>query len=90
MPERIPPPWSVEEKSAHFAICDRNGQALAFVYFENESGRRSGGACWNVISDPTASFRDREFSPSVRRSRAAAPKPFLSDSAHAPVCAKSR
>ena len=42
-PERkFPPPWSVEEKSAHFAICDSNGRALAFVYFENESGRRSG------------------------------------------------
>ena len=38
---KFPPPWSVEEKSAHFAICDSNGQALAFVYFENESGRRS-------------------------------------------------
>jgi hypothetical protein len=42
MPERqFPPPWSVEEKSAHFAICDSNGQALAFVYFEKESSRRS-------------------------------------------------
>jgi len=38
---KFPPPWSVEEKSAHFAICDSNGQALAFVYFEKESGRRS-------------------------------------------------
>lgn len=41
MPERqFPPPWSVEEKSAHFAICDNNEQALAFVYFEKESSRR--------------------------------------------------
>jgi hypothetical protein len=40
MPERqFPPPWSVEEKSAHFAICGSNGQ-LAFVYFEKESSRR--------------------------------------------------
>ena len=35
-----PPPWSVEEQSACFVVRDRNGQVLAHVYFEDESGRR--------------------------------------------------
>jgi hypothetical protein len=38
---RFPPPWSVEEKSACFVVRDRGGQALAYVYFEDEPGRRS-------------------------------------------------
>jgi hypothetical protein len=38
---RLPPPWSVDEQSACFDVRDRNGQALAYVYFENEPGRRS-------------------------------------------------
>jgi hypothetical protein len=36
---RFPPPWTVEERAAAFAVCDANGQALAYVYFEG--GRRS-------------------------------------------------
>ena len=38
---RFPPPWSVEESSACFIVRDGDKQALAFVYFENEAGRRS-------------------------------------------------
>jgi hypothetical protein len=40
-PRRFPPPWSVEEQDACFVVRDRNGQQLAYVYFENEPGRRS-------------------------------------------------
>jgi len=38
---RFPPPWSVEELDACFIVKDHNGQALAYVYFEDEPGRRS-------------------------------------------------
>ena len=38
---RFPPPWSVEETDACFIVRDANGQALAYVYFEDEPGRRS-------------------------------------------------
>ena len=37
----FPPTWSVEEQSACFTVRDHNGQALAYVYFEDEPGRRS-------------------------------------------------
>jgi hypothetical protein len=38
---RCPPPWSVEERQACFIVKDRDEQALAYVYFEEEPGRRS-------------------------------------------------
>jgi hypothetical protein len=38
---RFPPPWSVEETDACFIVRDANGQALAYVYFEEEPGRRA-------------------------------------------------
>jgi hypothetical protein len=38
---RFPPPWSVEELDACFVVRDHSGQALAYVYFEDEPGRRS-------------------------------------------------
>jgi hypothetical protein len=42
VPERrFPPPWSVDETDACFIVRDANGQALAYVYFEDEPGRRS-------------------------------------------------
>jgi hypothetical protein len=49
MPEpsrHFPPPWSVEEPDKLdrrcFIVRDANGQALAYVYFEGELGRRRG------------------------------------------------
>ena len=42
MPERrFPPPWTVEEADACFIVRDANRQALAYVYCEEEPGRRS-------------------------------------------------
>ena len=42
MPQRrFPPPWSAEATDACFIVRDHNGQALAYVHFEDESGRRS-------------------------------------------------
>jgi hypothetical protein len=38
---RFPPPWSIEEQTACFVVRDHNGQALAYIYFEEEPGRRS-------------------------------------------------
>ncbi len=38
---RFPPPWSVEETPACFIVRDASGQALAYVYYEDEPGRRS-------------------------------------------------
>jgi len=37
----FPPPWSVEETPACFIVRDSDGQALAYVYCEDEPGRRS-------------------------------------------------
>jgi hypothetical protein len=38
---RFPPPWSVEEQDACYVVRDHDGQQLAYVYFEDEPGRRS-------------------------------------------------
>jgi hypothetical protein len=38
---RFPPPWTAEETDACFVVRDANGQALAYVYFEEEPGRRA-------------------------------------------------
>jgi hypothetical protein len=38
---RFPPPWSVEEQPACFVVKDSGGQKLAYIYFEEEAGRRS-------------------------------------------------
>jgi hypothetical protein len=38
---RFPPPWSIEELDACYVVRDHDGQQLAYVYFEEEPGRRS-------------------------------------------------
>jgi hypothetical protein len=42
MPEhRFPPPWAAEVTPNCFIVRDANGQALSYVYYENEPGRRA-------------------------------------------------
>jgi hypothetical protein len=41
LPSPFPPPWTVEELDACLVVRDYNGQQLAYVYFEDEPGRRS-------------------------------------------------
>jgi hypothetical protein len=38
---RFSPPWDIENNGACFIIRDANGQALSYVYYENEPGRRT-------------------------------------------------
>src|SRR6516225_5539709 len=38
---RFPPPWSVEDIGVAYVVKDANDQQLAYVYFEEEPGRRS-------------------------------------------------
>ena len=38
---RFRPPWDIEDNGACFIIRDNNGQALSYVYYENEPGRRT-------------------------------------------------
>jgi hypothetical protein len=40
-PRRFPSPWIEELNDACFVVRDHNGQALAYVYFEDEPGRRA-------------------------------------------------
>jgi hypothetical protein len=38
---RFPPPWLLDELEACFVVKDGAGQKLAYVYFEEDPGRRS-------------------------------------------------
>ena len=40
-PRRFPSPWSAEETEACYIVRDANGQALAYVYYEQEPWRRA-------------------------------------------------
>ena len=40
-PRRFPAPWTVEDLDTCFVVRDHDGQQLAYVYYEEESGRRS-------------------------------------------------
>ena len=40
-PRRFPPPWTAEITPNCFIVRDANGQALSYVYYECEPGRRS-------------------------------------------------
>ena len=38
---RFPPPWRADDDGACFIIRDRNKQALAYINYENDPGRRT-------------------------------------------------
>jgi hypothetical protein len=40
-PRRFPPPWIVDETDGCFIVRDGNRQAVAYVYCEDEPGRRT-------------------------------------------------
>jgi hypothetical protein len=51
---QFPPPWSVDEADACFIVRDANGLALAYVYFEEEPGRRA--AAFSPKTTPVCGF----------------------------------
>jgi hypothetical protein len=60
LPERrFPPPWIAEETDACFIIRDHSGYALAYVYFEEEPGRRSAAKLLRTLTShaPAGCYR---------------------------------
>jgi hypothetical protein len=49
---RSPPPWSTEETNACFIVRYANGQALAYVYFEEKPGRPRGSGAASPATRP--------------------------------------
>ena len=37
----FPAPWTSEEADGCFVVRDHNGQALSYIYFENEKSKRT-------------------------------------------------
>ena len=67
---RFPPPWTAEETDACFTVRDKNGQALACVYFEDRGSRDGGPLVTDV--DPAAQSRAPYPAGSVASTAAAA------------------
>ena len=55
---RFPPPWEVHEATESFCIRDANGQALAYVYFEDV---RSTGQCNTACSLSAGVWKPKVF-----------------------------
>jgi hypothetical protein len=58
---RLPPPWSVEEQPACFIVRDHSGQQLAYVYFEDEPGRRSAASPLSISILRVAAYDSRAY-----------------------------
>jgi hypothetical protein len=55
---RFPPPWSVDDPDPKlgrpcYIVRDANGQQLAYVYFEDEPGRRAAAKLLTRDEAPT-------------------------------------
>lgn len=54
---QFPAPWSIEEMPDCFVVRDREKQAMACVYFEDEEGRRASAKllskddAWRIASN---------------------------------------
>jgi hypothetical protein len=54
---RFPPPWITDDNGAAFIVRDASGHALAYVYYEQEAGRRAaanlltGDEAWRMASN---------------------------------------
>ena len=66
-PRRFPSPWTVEEQPACFVVRDHNGQALAYVYYEDDPGWRSAA---KLLTKDEARRTLRRFSQLSIRARA--------------------
>jgi hypothetical protein len=60
---RFPPPWSIEEQPACFVVRDHSGQKLAYVYFENEPGRRTAAKLEGPMTSEAEAKFLKEFGP---------------------------
>jgi hypothetical protein len=48
---RFPPPWIIEDANiACFIVRDATGQALAYIYFEEEPGRAVSSAHLSLVN----------------------------------------
>jgi hypothetical protein len=68
-PRRFPPPWSVEDIGAAFVVKDSAGQKLAYVYSEDEPGRRSAAKLLTRDADKRLTWRSPKAHPLSGRSR---------------------
>jgi hypothetical protein len=58
MPRRFPPPWSINEMhGVCFIVCDKNGQQLAYFYYQHDPDRRTAtnlltrGEAWKMAAN---------------------------------------
>jgi hypothetical protein len=65
---RFPPPWTVDEQRLCFVVRDQSGQAVARLYFEDDSSRRSAGKLHSRDKARWIAARIRKLPEVLRRS----------------------